>query len=706
MNPDTAKVTFAVRGMTCAACQSFVQKTLEEQPGVRKAGVNLMLHNATVSFDPALVSPDTLVAAVNETGYEAELASPQATMTGEQLQREKEDAAEYRGLVLKAGVSLAAGILAMASMPWVHHGPWRWAHAVLALVVMVWAGRRFYVKAFSALRHGTADMNTLIALGTGASFLYSLFSPHDVYYEAVIFIIALVLTGNALEARAKRQTSVALQALAHLQPATARVLRDGVESELPMEDVRLGDVLIARPGERIAADGVVVSGSSAVDESMLTGEPMPVEKATGDAITGGTLNRNGVLQFRATALGAESVLEQVLRLLRDAQGEKAPMQRMADRVSAVFVPVVVGLAVLTAIVFGFKSAVAVLVIACPCAMGLAVPAAIMVATGRAARMGLLFRNGEAIERLSRVDTVVFDKTGTLTEGRPEVVAFEVAAGLDVAATLALAASVERWSEHPLAEAVLRYNTAPLLDAADFQALPGLGAEAKIAGRNVVIGKRALLEERGVTVPVEDRHAALGRTTLWLAVDGNFAGVFAVADRARTSAPEAVRRLMELGTQVWMVTGDQEATARAVAAEVGIANIVAAVLPAGKLAALRRLKEEGRVAAMVGDGINDAPALAAAEVGIAMASGSDVAIAAADLTIMRADLDVIRQAILLSRATVSTMRTNLFWALAYNVIAIPVAAVGMLNPVLAAAAMSMSSVSVLANSLRLSRRRIG
>ncbi|MBL0157517.1 MAG: copper-translocating P-type ATPase [Bryobacterales bacterium] len=691
--------------MTCAACQSFVQKTLEEQPGVRQAGVNLMLHNATVSFDPALISPDALVAVVNETGYEAELSAPRASMTEEQLQREREDAAEYRGLVLKAGVSLAAGIVAMATMGWMHQGPWRWAHAALALLVMVWAGRRFYVKAFSAMRHGAADMNTLIALGTGAAFFYSLFSPHDIYYESVIFIIALVLTGNALEARAKRKTSAALQALAHLQPATARVLRDGVEHETPMEALRVGDVLIARPGERIAADGVVVSGSSAVDESMLTGEPIPIEKAAGDGVTGGTLNRNGVLQFRITALGAESVLEQVLRLLRDAQGEKAPMQRLADRVSAVFVPVVVGLAVLTAIAFGFRQAVAVLVIACPCAMGLAVPAAIMVATGRAARMGLLFRNGEALERLSRVDTVVFDKTGTLTEGRPEVVAFEAAAGWDTAATLVLAASVERWSEHPLAESVVRYNTAPLLPAEHFQALPGLGAEAEIGGRRVVIGKRALLEERGIMLPEYDAQGSLGRTTLWLAVDGDYAGMFAVADRTRASAPAAVKSLLEMGLHVWMVTGDQESTARAVAAEVGITEIVAGVLPAGKLDVLRRLQKEGRVTAMVGDGINDAPALAAAEVGIAMASGSDVAMAAADLTVMRADLDLIRQALQLSRATVSTMRTNLFWALAYNVIAIPAAAFGMLNPVLAAAAMSLSSVSVLANSLRLARRRI-
>ena len=705
MKPDETKVTFAVRGMTCAACQTFVQKTLEEQPGVQRASVNLMLHNATVSFDPALATPDALVAAVNETGYEAELSAPRATVTGEQLQREREDQAEYRGLLVKAGVSLAAGVVAMATMGWAHHGPWRWAHAALALAVMVWAGRRFYIKAFSALRHRTADMNTLIALGTGAAFFYSVFSPGDTYYEAVILIIALVLTGNALEARAKRKTSAALQALAHLQPDSARVLRDGVEIELPMEEIRLGDVLIARPGERIAADGVVVTGSSAVDESMLTGEPIPVEKVAGDGVTGGTLNRNGALQYRATALGAESVLEQVMRLLCDAQGEKAPMQRMADRVSAVFVPVVVGLAILTAIAFGFRQAVAVLVIACPCAMGLAVPAAIMVATGRAARAGVLFRNGEAIERLSRVDTVVFDKTGTLTEGRPEVVAFEVADGFEAPVALGLAASLERWSEHPLAEAVMRYNTEPLVEVKDFQALPGMGAEAEIGGRHVMIGKRALLEERGVAVLVDDGHAAFGRTTLWLAVDGRYAGVFAVADRARPSAPEAVRRLKAMGMQVWMVTGDQAATARAVAAEVGIDNVVAGVLPAGKLDVLRRLKDEGRVVAMAGDGINDAPALAAAAAGIAMASGSDVAMAAADVTLMRGDLDGIRQAVVLARATVSTMRMNLFWALAYNVVSIPAAAIGLLNPVLAAAAMSLSSVSVLANSLRLARRRM-
>jgi len=701
-----AKVTFPVRGMTCAACQSFVQKTLEQQPGVHAASVNLMLHNATVAYDAASVSAKDLIAAVNDTGYEAEFPAPLRSIAEEQIEREKEDIAAYRDLRLKAGVSLAIGAVAMALMPW-HHEVWaRWTLAALSLFVMVWAGRRFYVKAWSALRHKTSDMNTLIALGTGAAFFYSLFSPHDVYYEAVIFILALVLVGNTLEARAKRKTSAALQALAHLQPEIARVERNGVEEEVPVAQLQLGDVLIARPGERIAADGVVLHGISSVDESMLSGEPIPVDKQPGSPVTGGTLNAHGLLRYRATALGAETVLEQILRLLRDAQGEQAPMQRLADRVSAVFVPVVIGLALITLLLTqSFSAAVAVLIIACPCAMGLAVPAAIMVATGRAARMGLLFRNGEAIERLDKVDTIVFDKTGTLTEGRPEVVAFEPATGFDAGEVLSLAASLEHASEHPLAQAVVRYHDGGLQAVAGFAALPGMGAEGTVNGRRVLIGKRALIEERGIRIPVEDAHAHLGRTTLWVAVDERYAGVFAVADRPRVSARGAAASLKSMGLRVLMVTGDQEPTARAVAVEVGIDEVIAGVLPAGKLDVIRRLKAEGRNVAMAGDGINDAPALAAADAGIALASGTDVAAAAASVTLVRPDLAAVVDAILLAHAAVRTMRQNLFWALVYNVVAIPAAALGYLNPIVASAAMSLSSVSVLTNSLRLARIRL-
>ncbi|WP_321476818.1 heavy metal translocating P-type ATPase [uncultured Paludibaculum sp.] len=707
------KLTFPVRGMTCAACQSFVQKTLQEQPGVRQATVNLMLHNATVDFDPASVTPEALVAAVNDTGYEAALPVARRSIADEQLERDREAEAEYCGLRLRAAVSLGVGALLMASMPFLHrlpHGVMNAAQAAVSLFVMIWGGHRFYRKAWAALRHKTSDMNTLIALGTGSAFLYSVFSPHDVYYEAVVFILALVLVGNTLEARAKRKTAAALQALATLQPATARVERLGQEVELAIEDLEEGDILIARPGERIAADGVVVDGASSVDESMLTGEPIPVEKVAGEKVIGGTLNKQGRLRYRATALGSETVLEQVLRLLRDAQGEKAPMQRLADRVSAIFVPVVVliALATMGAWYFAagrpaasaFAAAVAVLIIACPCAMGLAVPAAIMVATGRAAGSGLLFKGGEAIERLDKVDTIVFDKTGTLTEGHPEVVAYEPVMTPD---PLPLIAALEHASEHPLAQAVVRFAGGGALGVSGFQALPGMGAEGTVDGHPVVIGRRSLLLERGITVPDEGDHAAQGHTTLWAAVDGRFAALFALADKPRVEAKAVLGELKSMGLRLLMVTGDQEPAARAVAQAVGIDEVIAGVLPEGKLKVLRQLQSEGRHVAMVGDGINDAPALAAAA-GIAMASGADVAMAAADVTLMREGLHMVPSALRLARATVRTMRQNLFWALVYNAVSIPVAAFGLLNPVLASAAMSLSSVSVLTNSLRLARSK--
>ena len=708
------RLTFPVRGMTCAACQSFVEKTLAAQPGVSAAKVNLMLHNATVSFDVESVTAAALIEVVNDAGYEAELPAPGRSIAVEQRERERANQAEYRSLRLRAAVSLSLGVAAMAGMSLAPHSVHVWmnrALAPLALAVMVWAGRRFYVKAWSALRHGTSDMNTLVALGTLSAFLYSLFSSGDVYYEAVIFIVGFVLAGNALESRAKRGTAAALEALAHLQPATALVERDGVELELAVEQLRLGDLLIARPGAALAADGVVVAGASSVDESMLTGESIPVDKAPGDRVVGGTLNGYGVLRYRATGLGSETVLEQVLRLLSDAQTVKAPIERLADRASAVFVPSVIAIAGVTLAVWlgwlgaswprAFSVAVSVLVIACPCAMGLAVPAAVMVATGRAARLGLLVKSGEALERLERIDTVVFDKTGTLTEGCAEVVAYEAAGDAD--RTLKLVAAAERGSEHPLAAAIVRFAGPVEARVEGFEALPGQGARARVDGHDVLVGKRTLLEEAGVAVPDGDAHQAQGRTVLCAAIDGSYGALFALADRARESARAAVAGLQTEGLRVLMVTGDQPATARAIARELGIEEVVAGVLPAGKLELLNRLRAEGRRVVMVGDGINDAPALAAADAGIAMAGGTGVAQAASDITLMRPDLGAVGQSLQLARAAVRTMRQNLFWAIFYNAAAIPAAACGLLNPVLASLAMSLSSFSVVANSLRLARR---
>ncbi|HEX7088624.1 MAG TPA: heavy metal translocating P-type ATPase [Longimicrobiales bacterium] len=780
--PATAlpRITIPVSGMTCAACSGRVQRTLSKQPGVAEAAVNLMLANATVVYDPSQTSPEALVEAIRATGYGAELPAPERTAFEEQESRDRAQAEEFRDLARKAGVSLAAGALAMlASMPLMAGGahgahaptadpfmrwvmgwlsplleravPWLYTipapvltYGLLAitLLIMAWAGRHFYTRAWSAFRHHSADMNTLIAVGTGAAFLYSVAAtvapgfflsrgiPPDVYYEAVIIITALILTGNALEARAKRQTSAALRALADLQPPTARVERDGREVDIPVEQVREGDIVLVRPGERIPVDGEVVSGASAVDESMLTGESLPVEKTVGDAVIGGTINRTGAFRYRATTLGEASVLARIVRLMRDAQGSRAPIQRLADRISAVFVPVVIQIAIATfaawyvladgaPAVQGMAAAVAVLIIACPCAMGLAVPTAVMVATGRGAALGILIKGGEALQRAGDVTTVVLDKTGTVTEGRPAVTDVVALPGVDEAELLWLAGSLEASSEHPLAEAIVQRASAggrPLGRAASFESVTGRGALGVVDGRAVLAGNAALMRDHGVDIaPLAadaERLAEQGRTPVYVAVDGALAGLIAVADPIRPASRGAIARLRRMGLDVVMLTGDNERTARAVAREAGIARVVAGVLPDGKVAEIERLKAEGRVVAMVGDGINDAPALARADVGIAIGTGTDIAVEASDITLMRADLSGVADAIALSRRTMRTMKQNLFWAFIYNVIGIPVAAGVLypafgvlLSPVLASAAMAFSSVSVVGNSLRLRRARL-
>ena len=780
IGPGQRRITIPVTGMTCAACSGRVQRALSKQPGVAEAAVNLMLANATIVYDPSQTSPEALVEAIRATGYGAELPAPERTAFEEQESRDRAQAEEFRDLARKAGVSLAAGVLAMlASMPLMAsaaHGahaptadpfmrwvmgwlsplleravPWLYTipaqaltYGLLAITVLImaWAGRHFYTRAWSAFRHHSADMNTLIAVGTGAAFLYSVAATvapgfflsrgiaPDVYYEAVIIITALILTGNALEARAKRHTSAALRALADLQPPTARVERDGREVDIPVEQVREGDIVLVRPGERIPVDGEIISGASAVDESMLTGESLPVEKTVGDAVIGGTINRTGAFRYRATTLGEASVLARIVRLMRDAQGSRAPIQKLADRISAVFVPVVIQIAIATfaiwyvladgaAAVQGMAAAVSVLIIACPCAMGLAVPTAVMVATGRGAALGILIKGGEALQRAGDVTTVVLDKTGTVTEGKPAVTDVVALPGVDEAELLWLAGSLEASSEHPLAEAIVQRASARgrvLVRADSFESLTGLGAQGVVAGHAVLVGNAALMRDRGVEVaPLAaeaERLAEQGRTPVYVAVDGALAGLIAVADPIRPASRDAIARLQRMGLDVMMLTGDNERTARAVAREAGIARVVAGVLPDGKVAEIERLKAEGRVVAMVGDGINDAPALARADVGIAIGTGTDIAVEASDITLMRADLSGVADAIALSRRTMRTMKQNLFWAFIYNVIGIPVAAGVLypafgvlLSPVLASAAMAFSSVSVVSNSLRLRRARL-
>ena len=776
----TGKVTIPVSGMTCAACSGRVQRALEKEPGVQEAAVNLMLKNATVSFDPVVTTPDRLVETIRGTGYGAELARPGQTAFQEQEAQDQAQEEEYRELRLKAGVSFAVAAVAMiASMPLMAgdghaaHGPvsdpfmrWTmqwlsplleralpWLYRVPAAVlsyglllltvgVMGWAGRHFYTRAWAAFRHHSADMNTLIAIGTGAAFLYSVAATvapgfflsrgvnPDVYYEAVVFIIALILMGNALEARAKRQTSSALRALVQLQPKTARVLRGGEEVDVAVEEVRHGDVVVVRPGERVPVDGEVVSGTSAVDESMLTGESLPVRKGPGDRVIGATINKTGAFRYRATTLGADSVLAHIVGLMRDAQGSRAPIQRLADRISAVFVPVVLQLAIVTFVVWfvaadtapgvkAFAAAVAVLIIACPCAMGLAVPTAVMVSTGKGAELGVLIKGGEALQRAGDVRTVVLDKTGTITEGRPTVT--DVVAGAwrgGEEELVRLVASLEASSEHPLADAVVRYGRergAVLSDAESFEAVTGRGAVGVVNGRAVAVGNEALMSDHAVPVgPLAEaagRLAADAKTPMFVAVDGELAGLLAVADPIKESSREAVRSLHRMGMEVVMLTGDNPRTAEAVARQAGVDRVVAGVLPEGKVAEIKRLQGQGKVVAMVGDGINDAPALAQADVGIAIGTGTDIAIEASDVTLMRGDLRGVASAIALSRRTMRTMKQNLFWAFVYNVIGIPVAAgvlypvFGLLlSPILASAAMAFSSVSVVANSLRLRRFR--
>ena len=720
---------FQIYGMTCVACATRIEKVLNKIEGV-EANVNFASATARVRYVPGLATPEQLAGAMRKAGYEA---SERVEASAEEEKARRADAYRAELRLLWVSIALSLPLLAgMFSMFGDAHSELlpRWLQLALATPVQFWIGRRFYVGGYKALRGGGANMDVLIALGTsmayGLSAIVTLagLQHQHVYFEASAVIITLVLMGKLLEARAKLGTSAAIEALIRLQPKTARVERDGVLVELPVASMQAGDIFVVRPGESIPVDGLVATGESGIDESMLTGESLPVGKRPGDKVYAGTLNQQGLLRCRAEGVGAATMLAGIIRLVREAQGTKAPIQRLADQVAGVFVPVVVAISALTfALWWGIGgelapalvNAVAVLVIACPCALGLATPTAIMVGTGRGAQVGVLVKNAVALEQAEKIRTLIVDKTGTLTEGKPVVTDVVPAAGFSTADLIAAAASLESGSAHPLAHAVLEHAKQLAVTPTpvrDFRSVTGRGVQAVLAvpalggERMLLLGAPEFLAESGLAVDAAAIGPLVeqGKTVIAVGGAGRVLGYLAIADKLRASSREAVARLKHMGIEVVMLTGDNPATAKAIAAAAGVGNYRAQVLPGDKAAAVAEFKSAGQVVGMVGDGINDAPALAAADVSFAIGAGSDVAIEAADIALMRNDLLSVVDAISLSRATLSKIRQNLFFAFIYNVLGIPLAAAGMLNPVIAGAAMALSSVSVVSNSLLLRRWR--
>lgn len=736
---------FAIQNMSCASCVGRVERALAAIEGVISASVNLAQEEASVRVIGASVSPAEIAAVAAQAGYPATLITDQRSQQGT-ADRKAEEAAHLKRMTwLAAALTLPVFILEMGGhmVPAFHH----WVMEAIGMrlswsiqfglttIVLVWPGRQFYLKGFPALVKGAPDMNSLVALGSAAAWGFStvaLFAPsllpegtRVVYFEAAAVIVTLILLGRTLEARAKGRTGQAIRKLIGLRAKTAQVERDGTVAEIPVDDIVAGDLIHVRPGEKIAVDGVVVSGQSYVDESMITGEPVPVEKTAEAEVVGGTVNGAGAIAFRATKVGGDTMLAQIIRMVEEAQGTKLPIQDLVNRITLWFVPAVIGAALVSfvawllfgpepALSFALVAGVAVLIIACPCAMGLATPTSIMVGTGRAAELGVLFRRGDALQGLGDVQTVALDKTGTLTQGRPELTDLAVMEGFAQSEVLRLVAAVEAMSEHPIAAAIVRRAQADGLSvpqAEGFTSITGYGASAQVEGRTVFVGAARLMEREGISLEGQrGREARLGqegKTPLYAAIDGTLAAVIAVSDPIKPSTAEAIAALHDLGLKVAMITGDNKATAKAIAATLKIDTVIAEVLPEGKVTAIKQLQQGGTKVAFVGDGINDAPALAQADVGIAIGTGTDVAIEAADVVLMSGDLKGVVNALTLSRATMRNIRQNLFWAFGYNALLIPVAAGAfyplfgwMLSPAIAAGAMALSSVFVLSNALRL------
>ncbi|MEK3723216.1 heavy metal translocating P-type ATPase [Paenibacillus sp. FSL H8-0034] len=736
---DTLKEVahFKLEGMTCAACANRIEKGLGKLPGVTDASVNFAMETARVQYSPGEISITEMQNKVKQLGYKA-ITEQENVNRGDH--RKKEVRHQQRKLLISALLSLPLlwsmvahfSFTSWIYMPEILMNPW--FQLILATPVQFYVGKQFYVGAYKALRNGSANMDVLVSLGTSAAYFYSLYltinwfigggNVHhgpSLYYETSSILITLVIMGKLFESLAKGRTSEAIKSLMGLQAKTALVVRDGQEITIPVDEVIAGDIVHVRPGDKVPVDGVVLEGLSSVDESMLTGESLPIEKKIGDAVIGATLNKNGMLRIKATKVGKDTALAQIIKVVEEAQGSKAPIQRVADVISGIFVPVVVGIAIVAFLVWYFfvtpgdfagalEKAIAILVIACPCALGLATPTSIMAGSGRAAELGILFKGGEHLEQTHKIDAIILDKTGTVTKGKPELT--DVMTDGDELEFLRLVGAAEVNSEHPLAEAIvagIRERNIELQGTESFEAVPGFGIKAVAEGRELLIGTRRLMEQ----YEVDARHAydtmasleEAGKTTMLVAIDRQYAGMVAVADTIKETSKAAVSRLKEMGIEVIMITGDNERTAKAIAAQVGIDHVLAEVLPEGKAQEVKKLQEQGRIVAMVGDGINDAPALATANIGMAIGTGTDVAMEAADVTLMRGDLSSIPDAIYMSRKTMSNIKQNLFWALGYNTLGIPIAALGLLAPWVAGAAMALSSVSVVLNALRLQRVKV-